>query len=293
MKIKAFISFLSDEIFYNGHFQTWGSLAILISSCQLINISIEWKLLVIVYLSFYLLYLHDRYRHISSDSQTNIVRSQHVAKIYPYIPLILVFGLILLSVMLYLFSNIYASVFIILITSFGFLYPIYFKGLTKKIVAFKNFYVASVFSLLVLLPIVYYKVHLNTVTAIVVVAMLAFTFLRGLMMQFFLDIKDIKVDKSEGLLTLGVLWGKEKVYTLINIMNIFTSLAFPISYFLFPQLALHSSILFLTFLAVWNFFFFEMARRGNFFGFILGSGEFIYWPLFVFIGKVFTSFFSF
>ena len=66
-----FLKFIFNEIFYNGHFQTWGSLAIVISSGQLLNIKITWDLLLVVYLSFYLLYLHDRYRSLEVDFLTN------------------------------------------------------------------------------------------------------------------------------------------------------------------------------------------------------------------------------
>lgn len=37
--------FLFNEMFYNGHFQTWGSLAIVISAGQLLDIRIIWGLM--------------------------------------------------------------------------------------------------------------------------------------------------------------------------------------------------------------------------------------------------------
>lgn len=280
------LKFLINEIFYNGHFQTWGSLAIVISSGQLLNIKIGWDLLLIVYLSFYLLYLHDRYRYLEIDFLTNPTRSHHVKKIYKYIPSILIIGLLVLISLLYYFSNIYAAIFVLLITVFGFLYPLYFKGLTKKIIAFKNFYVTLVFSLLTVLPVIYYEFSLTKTALIILFLIFIFTFLRGLMMQFFLDLKDIEGDKKENLLTLGIILGKEKVFKIINIMNLFTSLFLPFLYFTAPSLGLHSSILFVAFLMPWNFYFFNLARKGNFLGFVFGSGEFIYWPLFVYIGEL-------
>jgi|YelNatPaOPRAMG01_1025707.scaffolds.fasta_scaffold07453_9 4-hydroxybenzoate polyprenyltransferase len=282
----TFFKFLFNEIFYNGHFQTWGSLAIVIFSGQLLNIKITWDLLLIVYLSFYLIYLHDRYRSLEVDFLTNPIRSKHIKSIYKYIPSILIIGLLILISLLYYFSNIYAAIFIILVTIFGFLYPLYFKGLTKKIIAFKNFYVSLVFSLLVILPNIYYQISLTRTTLLILLLLFIFTLLRGLMMQFFLDLKDIEGDKKEGLLTLGIVLGKEKVFKIINVINLFTSLSLPILYIAMPSLSLHPSILFLVFLAIWNFYFFSLAKNGNFFGFILGSGEFIYWPLFVYIGEL-------
>lgn len=285
MLFKNIFKFLYNEIFYNGHFQTWGSLAIVISAGQLLGITITWDLIVITYLSFYLLYLHDRYRSVEIDSLTNLRRSQHIKRIYKYIPPTLLVGSALLLILIYIFGNFYSFVFIIVVTIFGFLYPIYFKGLTKKIIGFKNFYVALVFSLLVILPNIYYEVPLNNTSLSIVVLMFIFTFLRGLMMQFFLDLKDLKGDRQEGLLTLGVVLGQKKVFKIINIMNLFTSLSLPVLYFLMPGL-LPSSVLFLVLLAAWNFYFFNLVEREIFFGFVLGSGEFIYWPLFVYIGQL-------
>jgi len=285
MYLKNILSFFYEEIFYNGHFQTWGSLAIVISAGQILNIKITWDLLLIVYLSFYLLYLHDRYKSLDVDSLTNARRSHHVKIILKYIPYILIIGLLTLLYSLFYFSNLYASIFILAVTILGFLYPIYFKDLTKKIIAFKNFYVSLVFAILILLPNIYYQKSINIISLSMIVLMIFFTFLRGLMMQFFLDLKDIEGDKHQGLMTLGVLWGKEKVFKLIYLINLFTSLSLPALYFIFPSI-LHPSFLFLAFLAIWNFYFFKLAEKGNFFGFVLGSGEFIYWPIFVYMGEL-------
>jgi 4-hydroxybenzoate polyprenyltransferase len=288
--MKKVFKFIFEEIFYNGHFQTWGSLAIIISTGQILNIKITWDLLAIVYLLFYFVYLNDRYQTLEIDSLTNVTRSAHVKKIYKYIPLILASILILLAFMLFVFSNLYASIFIIFSVPLGFLYPTHFKKLTKKIPCFKNFYVSILFSILIILPNIYYLKPLNKIEFFVLFSMFSFTFLRGVMMQLFLDLKDVEGDKKEGLLTMGVLYGREKVYNIINVLNLFTSLAFPVFYFIFPSLNLPSSVLFLTILAVWNSYFFNLAKKGNYFGFVLGSGEFIYWPVFVFLGKIIFNF---
>lgn len=288
--MKFFWKFIYNEIFYNGHFQTWGSLAIIVSAGQLLETKITWDLFLITYAAFYLIYLNDRYLSLEVDSLTNIERSRHIKKIYKFIPFMLVLGIVLLFFLLYFFGSLYSFLFVSAMVVFGFLYPVFFKNLTKKIPCFKNFYVASVFSILILLPAVYYGQRLEAQGLAILSLMLVFTFLRGVMMQFFLDLKDIKGDKAQGLLTMGILIGEKKTYILLHIINLLTSLSFPALYFLAPNLALPPSILFLAALALWNSFFFEIARRGNFFGFVLGSGEFIYWPLFVYLGQRFLTF---
>ncbi len=288
--MNKIFKFIFDEIFYNGHFQTWGSLAIVISSGQLLGIKITWDLLIVIYLLFYAIYLYDRYKTVEIDSLTNPSRSKHIKKIYKFVPCILFAVLVIMLILSYLFSNFYAFLFLIIAIPFGFLYPIYFKKLTKKIISFKNIYVALMFSIFVIFPSIYYGIGLEKTSFLILSMLLLLTFLRGLMMQFFLDLKDVEGDSKEGLLTLGVVYGKEKVYKIINIMNLITSLSFPVLYFIFPAWNLPSAVLFLSILVIWNFYFFNLAKRGNYFGFVLGSGEFIYWPLFVFLGQIIINF---
>lgn len=285
MLFKRICRFVYNEVVYNGHLQTWGVLAIVILSGQLLNIKTSWDLLLIVYILFYLIYLNDRYQGVDIDSLTNNERSQHVRKIHRYIPAILVIGLVALAVLLYAFSNVYALAFVTVIAVGGFLYPLYFKDFTKKVLAFKNFYVASVFSLMVVLPNLYYRILLNEKTVALILLLASFVFLRGTMMQFLLDLKDIESDKREGLLTLGIVLGKEKTFTLIAIMNVFTSLILPVSYFIFPSL-LPASILFLALSAPLDIFFISLVKKGGSTGFILESGEFIYWAVLIYVGRL-------
>jgi 4-hydroxybenzoate polyprenyltransferase len=289
--MNKILKFIFDEIFYNGHFQTWGSLAIVISSGQLLGIKITWDLLAVVYLLFYAIYLYDRYKTVEIDSLTNQARSKHIKKIYRFTPWILSVILTTMLFLLFRFSNIYAVLFVIVIVPLGFFYPIYFKKFTKKIIGFKNIYVASIFSIFTIFPSLYYGIAIEKTYFLILFALLLFTFLRGVMMQVFLDLKDIEGDKKEGLLTLAIVYGKERVYKIINIMNLITSLAFPVLYFIFPAWNLTPAILFLSILAVWNFYFFNLARRGNYFGFVLGSGEFIYWPVSIYLGQIMVGFF--
>ncbi len=283
--IKKFFKFIINEFLYNGHFQTLGSLSIIIFSSILLKIKITWDILLIVYIAFYLIYLHDRYQNIDIDSLTNQTRSQHLKIIYKYIPFILIIGLFALLTLLLYFSNKQSILFVILIVLFGFLYPIYFKKLTKKIPLFKNFYVASVFALLVLLPIIYYSVAINNTMAKILSIIFLFTFIRALMMQFFLDIKDFEGDKKLGLLTLCILRGKDEVYSIINIINFLS-----IIYLLYFLTYISNELLLLSMpiilLPLWSSYYFQLTKKGNYLGFVLGSGEFVYWLIFIYLGEI-------
>ena len=286
--MRKLAKFLFVEIFYNGHFQTLGSLAIIVIAGDFLNIKITWDLIIISYLSFYLIYLHDRYRGIKSDFATNPVRSKHISSFYKYVPFIMIAISFILIIFILIFSNANAAVFIFLMVLFGLLYPIYFKNLTKKIPIFKNFYVASVFTLLVFLPPIYYSNQSfwqNSNLLIAAVSLSLFILIRGLMMQIFLDLKDLESDKKEGLLTLGALWGKEKTIKLLKALIIITPFFMPLLFVVFPHILIKSSM-FLIFLIPINYYYLHLIKKGKAMGFILESGEFIPWLILIYIAKL-------
>lgn len=278
--MKFFNSILK-EFFYNGHFQIWGSLAIVVFAGQLLEAKINFILFPALYALFYFIYFNDRCFGIKSDEDGNKERTSHIKKICPYKKTIFLICGIIILLSLYFLQDIYTAFFIFLILFFGFLYPIYFKPLTKKILCFKNFYVAFVFAFLVFLLKDFS--FLAVLIAIVI-------FFRALMMQFFLDLKDIESDKKQGLKTLGVLYKRKKVYNLISWLNFLTALTLPVLYFLFPSLGLPASILFLVILIPFDYFLLKIAMRGNYFAFVLEGGEFIFWTLCVCIGKLILNF---
>lgn len=279
------IRFIINETLYIGHLQILGSLAIIIFAAQIQNINIDFDLLLIIYLTFYFIYLHDRYRGLIIDSSTNIVRTEHIRIYYFYIPFILVFTLLVILILIYLFSNIYSSVFILLMLTFGFLYPLYFKRITKKIFLFKNFYVALVLTSLVVLPGVYYPEQLSSDRISIIIVML-FIFVRSLKMQFFLDLKDVDTDRMELLLTLPVLWGKDRTCKLLKVLIITSLLSLPIIYIIIPDL-FSESVLFLLLLIPLNFYTLYLFKKRSFTAFIMESGEFIAYPVLVYIGNQF------
>ncbi len=276
--------FLFDEVVYNGHLQTWGVIALVVLAGQLLGTPLSASLLVAVYALFYLIYLHDRYQGVDLDALGNARRSRHLRKIYRFVPAVLVGGLLALALFLYAFGNVYALAFAAAIALGGFLYPVYFKKLTKRIPAFKNLYVALVFALMLFFPNVYALVPLGGV-ATLALTLAVFVFLRGLTMQFFLDLKDVDGDRAEGLRTLPVLFGAENTAAVIRVMNAGTALLLPALYLAFPSL-LPLPALMLVCVAFADAYFLRLVARGNAAGFLLESAEFVYWPFLVYIGQI-------
>jgi 4-hydroxybenzoate polyprenyltransferase len=276
------LKFIINEFLYNGHLQTLGALSIAIFSAILFKIKITWDLLLILYVNFYIIYLYNRHQEINIDYQTNKIRTEHLKLFNKYIPLLITALVTILIFLLIYFSNITSIFFIFSITILGFLYTNYFKKITKKIIAFKNIYVASVFSLLVIFPFIYYSLPFKNFL-LNIIALMIFIFLRAILMQIFLDLKDIESDKQEGLLTLGVIAGREKTFKILQIGNLTTATFIPI---IFWYLNIFSpSFLMLLFLAPINSYFLNLIKRGKLLGFILESGEFITLPILILFGN--------
>lgn len=284
-KVHTIFKFLITEVIYNGHLQTIGAIAIAIFSAQIFKISISWDFLVVLYLLFYFIMLNDRYRDRNTDSLTNKIRTQHLKSLSRFITYILLFSSIILFLMLYLYSSISGIIIILSIMTLGILYPIYFKKLTRKIPLFKNLSISLVVIMIVLSPFFYYPNTFNQDSFYLVYFILIFSSSRAMMMQIFLDLKDIDIDKKENLKTLGVILGKERALKILGIMNVLTVLFLFTPYFINPNL-IPESILPLILLVPFSFYYFHLARNGRFSGYILGSGEFIPWPLLIYLGEL-------
>ena len=281
------LKFIYTEIAYNGHLQTIGSLFKSIFAAQLFGIRITWDFAVLVYLSLYLIYIYNRYYEMDIDSLTNKTRTEHLKKFDKHIPLIMFLIGLGLIVLLYFFSNFSFSVLLIAIVVMGILYTDYFKGLTRKIYLFKNYYVALTFAISIILPFVYYDESIGLVLG-GVLGIAFFAFLRGMHMQIILDLKDISGDKKEKLLTLGALWGKKKVLKFLKFSSIITAGLVPILIYLFVDIT--PAILILPVFIVFDFYIISLLKRNKFSAYVLESGEFIFWSLLVVLGEVLFNF---
>ncbi len=274
--MNLFFKNIYNEIVYNGHLQSLNSSAIIIFSAFLFNIKITFDFLIIFYLGFYLIYLYNRYKEIDYDGITNKTRTEHIRKFYRYIPVIGSVISVTLCTLLFVYSNILFSLYFLAIIFFGILYSLYFKDLTRKVVFFKNLYVAIVFAIVVYSPFIYYGIKIGELR-VFVLSVSIFVFLKAMVMQLFLDIKDIDSDKKHKLKTLGVLVGADRSFKIVNTLNILV-LLLPILFSVVLDFwPIHS--LFLLLLIPINYYWFLLAKNNLFKGYLYESGEFILWPI--------------
>lgn len=285
MVIERILKFIWKEFIYGGHFQSLGAASIVFVSAILLKINISWDIILISYLIFYPLYLYNRFKEIKIDYLTNPQRTEYLKTYINLAPIIISIVIFILIGGLIYFSNFKALIFALLLVFFGLLYSVVFKKITRKIILFKNFYVSAFFASLVFFPIVYYSHPLtdNLIVGILIFAL--FVYCKAFIMQILLDIKDLESDEKEKLLTFPLIFGKERVFNTLKIVSILVTIPIPIIFSLYFNI-FPKSILILLLTVPFNFYCFNQARKKNYFGYILASGEFVMWSILILISEV-------
>ena len=285
MKIKEILNLIWEEFIYGGHLQSLGAASIVFVSGILLEINITWDILFVAYLIFYSLYLYNRFKEIKIDYLTNPQRTEYLKTYINQTPLILLLVILVLIGSLIYFSNVWALIFSLLLVFFGLLYTTTFKNFTKKIPLFKNFYVAAFFASLVFFPVIYYSYPLTKTLILGLLIFATFVYLKTLMMQILLDLKDVESDKKQELLTFPVIFGKEKTFITLKIISILTTTLIPIIFSLYFNI-FPKSVLLLFLTIPFDFYCFKIAHQQKYFGYILMSGKFVLWPILILIGEI-------
>jgi len=264
---------IKQEFLFGGHLQSLGAAAIVYLSCVLLKTKVGFDILLTAYFIFYAIYVFDRFKGIEKDILTNKERSLYLKKNLKLFPFLILFSVLIAFFLLIYFGNFKALLFGFILLTLGLIYSSLFKKITKKIPFFKNIYVSLFFTSLVFFPLVYFALSFNP--SLYLLAL--FVFSKSLAMQFFLDIKDVKGDKKEKLITLPVLLGKEKSLLFLKIFSVLTN----VFLFFLPQLFL-SLLIFIPF----NFYCSWQSKKEKYFSYLLASGEFLLWAIIVLIAKM-------
>jgi len=285
-KTKNILKFLRDEFVYGGHLLSLGCSAFAISIILMLNATFKFELIFITYLLSLIVYNFDHYKSVKEDKHDNPKRTNHIMKYQNFFPILLtIYGSLFIALLL-VYGNILSLSIGILILIIGILYSIGLKNLTKKITGFKNIYTSLSVSLLVVLISFHVGLSLN-LTALFIGL---FIFLRLLINSSFCDLKDMKTDKKKELKTFPIYFGKKKFLSFLHVLN-FISLLCVILGILLDILPIFSLFLVLTYPIV--IFYINKAKKSNVNIENLSSGlvdgEFIFWPILLFLGAIFIS----
>jgi len=275
-----------NEFVYGGHLLSLGAVSIVFTSALLLGIKVTWDCLVAVYLGMHSAYLYNRYKEFHKDYLTNPERTKHLKKIVNKLPLIIISFLILLVLILVFYSEptvLFFGLFL-LAASLSYSYSKGLKNLTKRIPGFKSIFVSLMWASLPAFLVFYYSAPVN----IALFLMIVFVFLRFFVNTSSFDIKDIESDKEEGLLTLAIILGKNKLIKTLILLTIISLIPLTIGIYLksFP----FYSLILLVFISLYSLFFLKITNNDkieNYFLYnVIIDAEFFLWPPFLLLGKI-------
>ena len=283
-----FLKSLWDEVVYNGHLQSIGAMAIVDLACLFFDIEISATAFVLLYAMFYLLYLYNREKELEIDKITNKERSAHLEKIAGKVPMIFFVVSLIVIGCLFIIKSLYTTILILAIISCGLLYTGVFKPATRYLPLFKNFYVATVFGLLVYYPFAVIG-DLSRIASATALYLSLIIFLKAFAMQILLDLKDIEGDKTVFLKTLGVLVGKKVSCIVLYVSLVILSVFLPAIYYYY--LNFNAYIFVFALAGMYNIYYYELVRRGNKKGYVLAGAEFIVCDVLMRLGMVISPLF--
>ncbi len=282
--IRRILKTAWNEFIYGGHLQCLGVTGIAYISSFILRLEASWEFLVLSYLIFYPIYIHDRFRGVKMDEATNPDRTKHFKRYLSIMPKLMIASMVMLVALLIHIGNSILSLFSLIMLLLGILYPVYFKDLTKKIIAFKNFYVSSFFAAIVVIPIIFHNHDLDPTAKAGSIILILFVFMKTLLMQILLDCKDVEGDKPLGLLTVPVMLGKDRTLRLLKIASLSISLVVLIpAVILLPQFPIEMIVLLLV--VPLNLYTYNLSKKEDHMGYVIGSGEFVLWFALIFVTK--------
>lgn len=268
------------EFIFGGHFQSLGASGIVLAAYILLGGEINIFPIIIAYFIFYPLYLFNRLWEIKNDYSTNPERTDYFLSYIKWMPLIFIIESFLTIFFLIFYSpNIIFTFFGLFLYILGLLYTILIKRITVYIIILKNIYVALFFASLVPFAVVFNSGDLNKNVLVLTVLV----FLKGLLMQIILDIKDIESDQKDKLLTIPSKLGKEKTIVFSIWLLIFVNLIIP--FYLYFSGFFGIELLF-TLASIFVYFYsLKLIKYNNYNGYIIVSGEYLFWAFFILIGR--------
>lgn len=269
---------LFQEFIYGGHLQCLGAAGISLMSSTLLNIEFSVGCFVVAYLLLYPAYLYNRYAEMNVDEQTNPRRTEYLRRYAGYMPVLLVIVVCVVIAAVVTYSNRATLFFGLILIAFGLLYTTTVKSLTKYIPVLKNLYVSAFFASLVVFPLFYFDISITPQIGIQALALAMFVYLKSLVMQIFLDIKDVNSDHAQQLRTLPAMFGKEKTLPRLLVVDLGLSLFFPVVFFwIFGAIPVGIWAFALT--APLLVYCYQLVWTENYSGYILRSSEFLSWSV--------------
>lgn len=215
MKISKFSKFIWNEFVYGGHLGALVGVFIVLISSILINSRVSLLFLILLYLGCYMVYSFNRMLEIGDDILTNPERTKYIRASIKRLKYINVIYLLFFLLITFISKNIEVVIFSFLLLSLGIGYTLFFKDLTRTIIAFKAFFITTIWALLIPFYCIYHNIQWTSALTFLSV----FLYIRLFIGINFFDTKDIESDSKRGLLTMGVKFGKKRTFCVLRALN--------------------------------------------------------------------------
>jgi 4-hydroxybenzoate polyprenyltransferase len=252
-----------SELIHGGHMPALDTCSITFTTALILGFVPTYDLLIAAYLFTYASYTLNRKREIKQDRLSSPQRTFHIqgrAKYLNWIIIIsyfislsiainrsmLFFGLLLAPLIFSYLYNIGSKRFV----------PLIGVSRLKEKFLIKNIFVSAGWGLVAFLTLVYF----DGVITSTVFAIYTLIFLRVFINTVFSDIKDIKSDSSEGIITLPILFGSYKTRTFLLILNTISGLfvVFSVSFGILPPM-MH----FVNLITIYGYYYLLRSYRRN------------------------------
>jgi 4-hydroxybenzoate polyprenyltransferase len=283
-RLKKILKSIWDEFIYGSHLISIAGASLGVIASDLLEIELNWIILVMFYLLLQFGFFYNRYKDFKNDFLTNPERTKHIEKYIKQLPIIIFIYALLFIIILFFYGNPASIILGVIMLIFSLLYSEIAKEFTKKIFLFKDIAFAGCWVLLVLLLALFFSKPFS----LSVILLMLFVFIKIFLSTTLFDIKDTLSDGQQGIKTLPVLIGEEKVYKVLNVgaFIAFVPLGIGIYLRLFPFYVLG---LLLT-IPYTIFYLFESKKKKInpiiLHYFLIGS-EFNFYLVFLFLSKLF------
>ena len=272
--IKGFI--------FGGHLLSLGAVGLTFGAAFILGIKTDVLFFVVVYLWTEAVYLYNRFKEINKDVVTDPQRTHYLKKNIKSLPYIIFFFFLLgVAILIYL-NKIPALLFGLLLFLLSVLYSLFLKKFTRKVVAFKSFFVSLIWALMLVFLVLYYSFPFSWALLL----LLIFVYLKLFIHEEFLNLTDVEGDNKERLQTLAIVLGEEKLLKLLNIINILSIIPLGLGVY-FNLLPVYSLGLLLAIPYVFYYLKVLPQKQKNqeILSATLVDGEFVLWPIFLLLIK--------
>ncbi|RLI97350.1 MAG: hypothetical protein DRP00_04095 [Candidatus Aenigmatarchaeota archaeon] len=273
---------VKGEFIYGGYLSSLSAPAILLTLSFVLKLPIDILSLIVIFSGVHAAYLLNRYHELEVDILTNPKRSKHLKKQRAKLPwkicLFTIFPLLIILIK----HKVTFLVAGVLIFTLGAMYSLFFKGLSKKIPLFKNFYAAFLWTLLIPLFLLWKENVPCSVYSVVLFSL--FVFFQLFIDTSACDIKDFRSDKKSGLKTLPTMFGIKRAILILKILSIISVFVLLCGFLL--QYLSFSVIPLGVFVVLYDLYYLGRCWKNpedEVIYSILIDGGYIFWPLVTFL----------